>query len=115
MSLYWWTTADLDLHVTDPYGDVVYYGNRAVPSGGKLDRDSNYPCENATINPRENIYWPTGGAPSGSYRAIVKYFGECQKEGEVEFELIIKVNGITIRKETHTLGPGEKFECEFTR
>ena len=41
VTLRWNTTDDLDLWVTDPFGDRVYYGNSQVASGGQLDVDAN--------------------------------------------------------------------------
>lgn len=114
--LRWGETADLDLYVTDPDDDTVYYKELTVDSGGQLDRDSNGYCKRPlTTNPAENIFWPTGGAPSGEYLAVVHYADECNSEGAVTFELLIKVDGDTVYNEEHTLDPGESFEYLFTR
>jgi len=60
---------DLDLYVTDPSGDEIFYGNYPVESGGTLDSDN---LSGGGIP--ENIFWP-GTAPTGEYRVRVEYYG----------------------------------------
>lgn len=58
---------DIDLHVTDPYGEEIAYYNMNSASGGRLDRDD-------VIGPGpEHIYW--SNAPSGAYLVQVHYYG----------------------------------------
>lgn len=68
ISLTWDTTADLDLWVTDPAGERIYYGNRSSATGGVLDVD-----DTDGFGP-ENIYWPTNDAPVGTYTVQVDHF-----------------------------------------
>ena len=70
--LEWETSDDLDLHVIDPAGEEIYYSHRHSASGGELDIDANV----GTImrHPKENVYWPSGGAPSGRYEVRVVLF-----------------------------------------
>jgi hypothetical protein len=112
--LSWYETADLDLYVTDPNGDLVFHGQRDIPSGGELNRDANFPCEDATTDAVEYVYWPSD-PPSGEYEVMVNYFGECDSEGDVEFTLYIESDGDVIYHETHTLSPNEEFEYTFSR
>jgi hypothetical protein len=116
VTLIWTSKADLDLMVTDPFGDTVYYGERNIASGGTLDRDANYPCLSDDSSPAvENVFWPTGGSPDGSYQAVVLYTSDCRGEGEQTFELVVKVGGTVVHQERHTVGtPGERFEFDFT-
>ena len=67
VTLRWNTMDDIDLHVTDPYGDEIYYSQKTSRSGGVLDVDANADNNNTMRNPVENIYWPTGQAPLGNY------------------------------------------------
>lgn len=115
VTLIWSSKADLDLSVTDPDSDVVYYGNRSVASGGTLDRDANYPCGSDASSPAaENIYWPTGGAPVGSYQAAVVFTSDCLGEGIQSFELIVQVGGRVVHQERHVLStPGDRVVVEF--
>ena len=68
VTLTWNNTADLDLWVTDPYGETIYYAHPWSASGGQLDVD-----DIDGYGP-ENIFWPTGGAPSGEYQVRVDYY-----------------------------------------
>ena len=76
VSLSWMTEADVDLHVVDPANEEIYYGHRASASGGALDLDSNAGCGSDNVR-NENITWPVGGAPAGSYRVLVDYWSSC--------------------------------------
>lgn len=59
---------DIDLWVTDPRGEKIYYENPNSNSGGYLDLD-----DTDGLGP-ENIYWRSG-APDGVYKVAVHYFG----------------------------------------
>jgi hypothetical protein len=112
-TLRWDTSADLDLHVTDPSGQTVSYRTRSVPSGGQLDVDAHAGCTEEA--PVENVFWPTGGAPSGSYIARVHYYGACSA-GPSGYELTVRVDGRVVEQRTGTLGaPGEETTVSFTR
>ena len=68
--LSWNNYNDLDVACSDPSGNIVWYRNRRVPSGGQLEIDMNvdYPHSKTPI---ENIYWPHGKAPSGTYHVYM--------------------------------------------
>ncbi|HJP57409.1 MAG TPA: hypothetical protein VJ847_10315 [Gemmatimonadales bacterium] len=95
VTLQWHNTSDVDLHVTDGNGFVVYFAQPASPEGGKLDLDANAGCEttNAT-NPQETISWPHGTAPSGPYTVSVVYYDDCG-EPSTTYTGTITVNGQT--------------------
>jgi len=96
VTLRWTTVDDLDLAVTDPSGDVVAYFNPAVASGGQLDVDANAACGESNSSPIENIFWPTGGAPQGSYNVEVNLFTRCEPSSEpISFSLRVLVQGTT--------------------
>jgi len=76
VSLSWTTQADVDLHVIDPANEEIFWSHRDSASGGELDLDSNAAC--GSDGPRnENITWPTGGAPAGTYQVLVDYWSSC--------------------------------------
>jgi hypothetical protein len=47
-----------------------------VPSGGELDLDSNAGCSLGSVR-NENITWPAGSAPRGTYTVLVDYWSAC--------------------------------------
>ncbi len=96
--------ADLDLSVIEPSGFEISYQVPASPSGGALDSDSNGSCMfdsggggsgggngsgalgaaagAAGAGPvvgknSEQVAWPSGFAPSGSYEVWVKNYDDC--------------------------------------
>jgi hypothetical protein len=106
-TLRWGSTADIDLAVTDPTGQRVSYGSQTVPSGGQLDVDANAGCSELDDTPVENVFWPPGTAPAGTYTAEVDYFLECEgASGPQDFELTVVVGGNT-QVETGTIGPDD--------
>jgi len=78
VTLIWSSYNDLDLYVTDPAGETIYYNHPEAASGGKLDVDANRGCFSyITSSPVENIFWATGSAPRGSYTVRVNYYQHC--------------------------------------
>lgn len=72
VTLSWESAVDLDLHVTDPDGEELYYSDKTSASGGLLDIDDT--DGGTSANPAaENIYWDTN-APSGTYTVTVVYY-----------------------------------------
>ena len=47
-----------------------------MPSGGELDLDSNAGCSLGSVR-NENITWPAGSAPRGTYTVLVDYWSAC--------------------------------------
>ena len=68
ITLVWDNDADLDLHVYDPSDEEIWWKNTYSYTGGILDVDD--------INGYgpENVYWPKGEAPSGSYKVYLRYY-----------------------------------------
>lgn len=77
VSLIWNTRCDLDLHVKNPKGEVLYYGSKRDSRGGYLDVDMNVQGE--TDKPVENTRWPAGTALKGTYEVSVVNF--CNRNG----------------------------------
>jgi uncharacterized protein YfaP (DUF2135 family) len=78
VTLIWNSYNDLDLYVTDPAGDTIFWLQPTSPSGGQLDVDANYNCiRDMTANPVENIFWLAAHAPQGDYAVGVKYYQNC--------------------------------------
>jgi len=91
VTLTWHAKADIDLYVEDPTGETVSYSNTVVSSGGKLDRDNQ--CSNFEMSRPENIFWPEGGAPEGTYKVRVDYYEDCASVGPVSWTVRTVVGG----------------------
>jgi hypothetical protein len=100
VTLTWGDLNDLDLHVIDPSGEEIYYAHRESASGGTLDIDANPDCYNPTYTPVENIFWPSGTAPFGTYTVKVNYYAHCDAPRSPQFVVETLVDG------TSTLYPG---------
>lgn len=89
--LAWYNHDDLDLHMEEPRGYEIYFGNKRVlsPAGGKLDVDMNAGA-GTTRTPVENIFYARRATMhEGVYKLHVHNF--CKRESdnagfEVEFE-----------------------------
>jgi len=105
VSVAWNAASDVDLHVVDPSGEEIFYGNPASASGGQLDVDSNAAC---IIDGRqiENIRWGSS-APGGSYTVRVDYWDAC---GVSATNYIVTVkNGSSTQTFSGVLtGPGDQ-------
>jgi hypothetical protein len=114
-TLRWASTADIDMAVTDPTGERVDFLTDSVSSGGRLDIDANGNCNELDDTPVENIFWPPGTAPIGTYTVEIDYFSECDGgAGPQDFELTVVVGGDT-QVETGTLDPdAESLTFTFT-
>lgn len=103
VTLTWDNDDDLDLYVTDPAGETLFYGHPAVASGGVLDRDDNVNQCGTDPEPGgvENGAWPEG-APNGTYTVTIRNFANCGNPTPANFtvsvyydETLIKsVNGV---------------------
>ncbi len=92
VTLRWNAPVDLDLNVIDPVGNEIFFVNPTSSTGGILDVDANGNCANMVNSPVENVYWPTGGAPTGGYQVSVVYYMDCGYSGPVDYEVTIKQN-----------------------
>ena len=114
--LSWNNYNDLDLYCVDPNGEIVWFKNKKVSSGGQLDIDMNrgYPDSK---NPIENIYWPINGAPNGTYKVGLIYYAKHEPNiNQTSYNIKVKYNGQVetydgvISKENKTV----KFITTFT-
>lgn len=86
-TLTWDAPVDLDLHVSEPGGETIYYSHKTSVSGGSLDVD-----DVDGYGP-ENVFWPSGGAPHGIYQPSIYYYSNRSYAGAVNFVLKIKRTG----------------------
>ena len=95
VTLRWSDASDIDLAVTDPFGDTVSYGSRTVASGGALDVDANSACDTVMTSPAENIVW-TGTPPDGRYTVTVHLWGNCSSGDSHAYNLVVLVGGVPV-------------------
>jgi len=72
-SLMWRDINDIDLHCIDPKGEEIWFNHTRSASGGRLDVDANAGPPYTTV-PVENIFWPAGGAPRGTYTIDIRFY-----------------------------------------
>ncbi len=84
ISVAWTDSADVDLHVTDPNGETIYFGHKNAQSGGTLDLDANAACTKTSVDGQpaayisnENVVWPVGRAIPGTYTVVLDYWSDC--------------------------------------
>jgi tetratricopeptide (TPR) repeat protein len=95
VTLQWSDCSDLDLWVTDPCGNRIYYGSPTASCNnntGQLDVDANAGCGECRSAPAENIYWVT--APQGTYTVQVNYYARCDVSGASSYTVTTIVNGV---------------------
>jgi hypothetical protein len=93
VTLRWDNPVDMDLHVFDPSGEEIWFGNTESASGGQLDVDSNAFCSGDY--PVENVYWPTGDAPFGTYEVYVRLYQSCNYVGASAYSVTLLVDGVS--------------------
>jgi hypothetical protein len=94
ISVTWNTAADVDLHVIEPNQTEIYYANTRSATGGSLDLDANAACSTSAVT-AENITWPSGRAPSGTYVVKVDYWDSC---GAPSTTVTVTVNNGNVRQ-----------------
>lgn len=80
VNLQWWTTDDIDLVITDPCGNMIYFKEKKKScnnASGELDVDANYNEADLTKTPQENIVWAKASA--GAYGINVVFYEKREK------------------------------------
>jgi hypothetical protein len=98
VSVSWSDSSDVDLHVIDPDGAEIYYGQKTSPSGGTLDLDSNAACHrnsDNTYKSNENVVWPPNGGLAGTYTVKLDYWSSCGATVPTEYVVTVATVGGT--------------------
>lgn len=107
VTLDWKALADLDLSVTDPFGETIEFHHRTSESGGRLDREAYPGCDPSRLPP-ENVVWDTA-PPAGEYSILVNAYDLCG-EVEVAFELTVRIRGeVVLFVDDLVLTPGSTY------
>ena len=94
--LAWYNHDDLDLHMIEPNGNEVYFGNRRSAMGGVLDVDMNAGA-GTTREPVENIYYSSKRTMrEGKYKLFVHQFRR-RESTNVGFDVEIDFMGDVVR------------------
>ncbi|MCZ7542818.1 MAG: hypothetical protein M5R40_04440 [Anaerolineae bacterium] len=113
--LSWSGAADLDLVVTDPAGNQIYWDAPTSPTGGALDSSQgNDFCEVAAAQPQEVIAWEAN-APTGDYTVMVQLSLACNTTGEVPLTITVEGDGGAVLDVLEgTVSEGNPAEGTFT-
>lgn len=95
VSLSWFNSDDLDLHVVEPNGKEIYFGHqRSLFSGGFLDVDMNAGGRQSKT-PVENIAWNNRSSMlEGTYKVKVNNFNK-RSSSDVGFTIQVECQGNT--------------------
>ncbi len=106
VTLSWDNDYDLDLYVTEPGGEVIFYDNPLSDTGGELDVDANFPCGENLFSV-ENVFWEEDEAPTGEYLVSV-VIGEptCDVLEEADWTLTVRVQDDLLYETSGTGVPG---------
>jgi hypothetical protein len=112
--LKWSNYNDLDLACIDPSGTTIWHKNRVSPTGGLLEIDMNV-GNNRSSEPIENIYWQTGGAPTGAYQVYLTYYAVQDNVDATPYSIKVKY-GDTVEDFSGTVkkSDGTIHICTFT-
>lgn len=87
--LVWSGPADLDLAVRTPLGNEISFEHPTSASGGALDRDCNATPATMCTQPIENIRWPNGHPPAGTYEYHVRLVNVHMQPLPVAFTVFV--------------------------
>lgn len=111
ITLAWNSGADIDLYVTDPYNETIYYGHTTSQSGGQLDHDGRGDCVSGQGNPTvENVYW-NGQPPRGNYGVEIHNYSACNSaQGSTQTTLSIAVGGRVLGSYAYGIYPQQRIQ-----
>ena len=88
VTLAWQSSDDLDLHLVEPDGNVVYYKHLTSSNGAELDIDMN-DGDNSSGTPIENICYRRT-PPAGTYKVYVHFFGKKSTLSEIPYTVYVR-------------------------
>jgi|GEM_PF-1795475 len=113
VSLMWSNRNDVDLHVVTPSGELINFAHRQSACRGTIDVDMN--AERHSDKPVENIFWPTGQAPHGTYKVYVHLYAVRGGPVPTPFQVYVKKVGQPAEPFRGEIKPGSALlVTEFT-
>ena len=93
----WQKHNDVDLHVIEPNGEEIYYGNRTSQNKGKLDVDSNPACS-LDYRESENITYESGAfVEAGNYIVKANLYSACNVTVNTPVSFRVWYNGVLLK------------------
>lgn len=92
ITLSWSTEDDADLHVFDPTGFHLYWGQPTSPTGGTLDHGSNDDCYDVVSNPYEHASYTT--ALAGNWSVHARLYSWCTSNTSVPVNITVLTQGL---------------------
>ena len=108
--LTWSGKQDLDLYVVEPSGEQIYWDHTQSATQGQLDVDSNFPCSDTSPSPTENIFWPEGKAPHGTFTFWVDHYDSCDGSTTASFTLRVFEGEVVVRTINGTISEDQQTE-----
>ena len=102
VSCSWDKYNDIDLHLVEPNGAEIYYGDDYSENGGELDVDSNPDCYLDYINNENITYNDEAIIESGKYTVRVDFYSTCTITANTNFIVTTRYNGQIIAPTTGT-------------
>ncbi len=102
ISCSWDRPNDIDLHLVEPNGEEIYYGNEISDNGGSLDVDSNAGCSIDNINSENITYGDTAIVENGNYIVRVDLWSNCSVESNTNVVVTALYNGQKINPTSGT-------------
>lgn len=108
----WESGADIDLYVTDPSGETIYYNEQHDHSslGGRLDHNARGDCRRQQHPRIENAFWPAP-APVGRYKVELHYFGPCEKSARTAAHVSVSVRNKLVGSYDYALEPEQRIDA----
>lgn len=97
---------DVDLHVIEPNGEHIYYGNSLSENGGELDLDSNPGCSLDYVNNENITYSEEAFVEAGTYTVYVDLFENCDPEVATNYVVSAYYGGALLKTVTGTFPIG---------
>ncbi len=116
VNLTWDSLANMDLEVRDPVGGSAFFSTPQTASGGQFGVNVNSVCDNRTADsPTEQVVWPAGALPTGSYEVLVYYqpLDDCPTTDAANFTVTVKLDDQVLDSISGSTLPNEVFISSF--